>query len=134
MTLTKSQVKRWITKWQRTLKLQDWDIVVTIEPREDLDGADGDCGHTLGRKHGIIRLARYRKSEVECTFYDPEQTLVHELLHLHFAPFESKRNGSPEDISQEQAIDTMAKVVVAQSREIDAMKAEIKTQKGRKRS
>jgi hypothetical protein len=44
-----------------------------------------------------------------------EKTLVHELLHLHFAPFAAP-DGTPEDTAQEQAIDLIAKALVAEHR------------------
>lgn len=126
MTLTKPQVKRWLAKWKRALKLQDWEIRAEIYPRQDMGGNDGLFGHTIQKKQALIQLAQTSEDH---TLYDPEQTLIHELLHVHFAPFQSNRNGSLEDIAQEQAIDTIANTLIAQAREIEALKAAKKPRK-----
>ena len=126
MTLTTSKIQRWLVKWQRVLKLQDWEIAVVVRPREDMEGNDGSCMSMVGRKHASIQLAEAWKPEELNEFYDPEQTFIHELIHVHFAPFESSINGSPEDIAQEQAIDSLATALITQERKIEALKAKLK--------
>lgn len=49
---------------------------------------------------------------------DQEQSLVHELLHLHFAPFRAD-DGTLENVAQEQAIDAIARALVELKRDAE---------------
>lgn len=100
--------------WQRQLRVRDWDVsasMVRREPTHPLMPALGWSDHSLQNKRAKIELLDPRD-------YDPawqcdiEHTLVHELLHLHFAPFEYKTLESLEGISQEQTLNLLACALV----------------------
>ena len=104
--------------WQRRLRLQDWDVTVLMVPVGDMDSCShcGNIKYYLNTKEAKVSLldpAHY------CGLgkYDIEVTLVHELLHCHFAPF-AARDGSSKDSAQEQAIDAIAKALVGAVREV----------------
>ena len=40
MRLTQKQLNLWLAKWQAMLRLQDWDIVIVLVDRKDIDGDD----------------------------------------------------------------------------------------------
>lgn len=61
------------------------------------------------------------------TPYELEETLVHELLHLHFAPFMSEHD-TLERTLQEQAIDAIAKALVSRYGGGESVVAQIQTQ------
>lgn len=116
MRLTQKQLNAWLAKWQPLLRLQEWDIVVVLRTRKQTGGADGLCSHTLARKHAVIQIAKKASCPIDIAPHDPEHTLVHELIHLKFAPFECKEEGSPIDVLQEQAIDSLATTCITLDR------------------
>jgi hypothetical protein len=113
MTLTKRQVAKLLTKWQEVLRLADWQIVIEIRRAKDMSLANvmGSCTHTLSKKIAFIEIMNPRDYPADWMDVDVERTVVHELLHCHFAPFEAK-NRTPEDIAQEQAIHAISTALV----------------------
>lgn len=99
-------------KWQTRLRLQDWDIKIQFKRAYDL-GADkeGECAFVISQKIAVISI-------LDPMDYNPavsweqniEQTVVHELLHLHFAFF-GAFEGLQED-TFEQAINCIAGALV----------------------
>jgi len=100
--------------------LNDWDIKIFIARERDMfnPGTQGGCRWELKNKMAIIKI-------LDPVDYDPdipweqdmEKTLVHELLHLHFAPFDKYEADCMEGIVMEQAIDAIAKALVETKRE-----------------
>lgn len=114
-TPARAELEAWVTEWQRRLRLQDWDVKIQVRRRYDMSlaNAHGTCTWELCKKLAAIEI-------MDPNDYDPgswawvndvEKTVVHELLHLHFAPFASPDDG-PADIAQEQAIDLIARALV----------------------
>lgn len=101
-------------EWQKILRLQDWDVKVSIQRERDiqLNYVQGECSWKIKSKRAIITL-------LDPLDYPPdamcpqnhEMTLIHELLHLHFAPF-SAEDKTPEDIAQEQAINALSRALL----------------------
>lgn len=106
-------------EWQDRLRLNDWDIMFEIctdekmdellYNREDMDlGTLGMCKPALLRKDvQIILRDQHSKYYHDGTIDTFEATLVHELLHIHFAMV-------PEDhiILEEQTVETLTKVLL----------------------
>ena len=99
-------------EWQQILKLVDWDVSVKIVSREEIEeGAEGRCDFVINNKTADISLIKPEGYPFDALRpYDIEQTLVHELLHLHFAPFNA--DTGLKAISQEQAINAIAGALV----------------------
>ncbi len=110
--------------WQAILRLQDWNVVLSIRRRSEmsLKEAIGCNTVSLNHKDCLIEVvdpddlytfhARYNGEEL-----DYEITLVHELLHLHFAPFDADEETNPHgNTYQELAINTLARALVALDR------------------
>lgn len=113
-----AQLNDALAYWQKALRLQDWTVVAEVVPGHITDYAQGDCSHYLKLKEACIRLAdpKHRRSN-SFSAWDSETTLVHELLHLHFAPFRPDEDETPlEFIFWEQAIEQIAKAIVAINR------------------
>lgn len=102
--------------WKKILRLQDWTVRVRIKRLRDMSIPDsqGVCSWTLSRQEAVISL-------IDPVDYDPspivpldhETTLVHELLHLHFAYFTNDLDSnSLEHVMMERTIDTLAKSLV----------------------
>lgn len=91
-------------QWQALLRLKDWNLTVRISPITRLgDDYVGCCSYQLSHKHAVIELTGEE---------DIEETLVHELLHLHFAPLGITDECGPRDVGQEQAINLIAEALI----------------------
>ena len=107
--MTRDEVNGLLKYWQKILRLEDWDIVVVIE--ELSEDIFGKFNAVFKNKHAIITLQNPDSERVKDYLYFPynlEATLVHELVHLHFAMFVEVKDESIEEILYEQAIDKLA--------------------------
>lgn len=80
-----------VAKWQKILRLQDWDVKVSIQPSTVMDTKKGSCHWWAETRIAIIKLLDpkdYRSCAAEWEDFDQEHTLVHELLHITMAPLE----------------------------------------------
>jgi len=105
--------------WQKRLRLQDWIVKASICRARDMlkEGVNGECRWVLEKKMANVRIldpVDYPDDLMEPQ--DHERTLVHELLHLHFAPFDREYDEN-KDILIEQAIDSIAYGLVNLARE-----------------
>ena len=100
-------------KWQRNLRLQDWQVYILVKRRadmlEDYKDCYGYCIPNLQSKQAIITIRSEIDHDDDPLPYDAEQVIVHELLHLFTADlscFESP--GSLEYIAMEQMIEILS--------------------------
>lgn len=100
-----------LLEWQRILKLLDWDISVKVVPHREAEEAWGNVRWNLDEKFADIKLLDPADQSGGMRPYNVEETLVHELLHLHFAPFDAT-TGTHEQRFQEQAINAIARALV----------------------
>jgi hypothetical protein len=118
--ITQPQAEALLAEWQRTLRLQDWDVVVRIVRGNGLElrqGLDGHCNWTLPNKTAFIRISDPVDYDPAIVFpYDMEEILVHELVHLHFAPIAKFDEGSAEDTALEQAVEMLSQALVTAKR------------------
>ena len=83
---SQAELDRLLEKWQRILRLQDWDVKIKFATYGELDGHEGDCNVVLERKHATIRILRpehFDATEKDLP-YNLEDTVIHELLHIYF--------------------------------------------------
>jgi hypothetical protein len=113
-------------KWQKILRLQDWVIYTEICRARDIP--DGVAGHNkidLLKKKSVIAILDEADHDPNAAWpCDPEKTLVHELLHLHFETNQELSNG--QYIALEQGIDILSNVLVEMNRSIDSQSANIR--------
>lgn len=112
-------------KWQEILKLNNWEVVVKLGRPDELSEPDreGECFVNLPKGEALIRLLD-PKIPYDFTFqYDVEKVLVHELLHLSFAPFEPEEDSLRHDL-WEQTIERMAKTLVAFQRRVENLESQ----------
>lgn len=100
----KPELAQLVARWQRDLRLLDWRLVVDYV--RDLTAPDGSPVYGLCMPHVDAKRARIHIRDPETPFAsdDPsvEETLIHELLHLHFAPLSGAT--SAEIAAEEQAV------------------------------
>lgn len=108
---TEEQLCSKCAEWQKILRLQDWDVETSIVRQRIMPGNNGECEYYSELKHAFIRILD------PIDYHDPlpqdmEWILVHELLHLHFAPFWDDAKES----ELETAINQMANVLIRMNR------------------
>jgi hypothetical protein len=95
-------------EWQKLLRLQDWKIKIRFATDEELEEATGveavgACHSSPETREAQILIADVSVLEEGDRQRDVENTIVHELLHVHFAPFQSDHEAVK--LQHEQAIE-----------------------------
>lgn len=118
-THTEDQLQALCREWQGVMRLQDWDVKVKVVRLAAFGGRrEGECTYTQSTKEALIKILDPVDWPADTEWeQDQERTLVHELEHLHFAPFMSDKGpDDPEHIAQEQAIELNACALVTLKR------------------
>lgn len=105
--------------WQRTLRLQDYDIAYRVVRESALgSGLLGRCHTSVSKKEALIQLAELpdatQGSWPELPI-DWERTLVHEMLHIHLHLLKIPVSGAEND-AEERAIEALSGVLVSLTR------------------
>jgi hypothetical protein len=106
-------------EWQQRLRLADWDVKVALRPARDMQTANHMGQVSWDRNERVADIACVQPGEEPRGLmrpYDVEQTLVHELLHLHFCLFERTQPESSEHLDMEFAINAIASALVSLKR------------------
>lgn len=106
---TEQEAVALLNKWVKILELEHW--ILRFEwcvPPNDmrLKDATGVCTYQTSGRCAIIQMLDPHKVGPDMFYYDYEQTLVHELLHLKLHMFDT--DNSVADIVQHQLIDSLA--------------------------
>jgi hypothetical protein len=110
--MTLNQLAVLCKNWQSVLRLKDWDIKVGFSTRNEMvEGARGLCIPEIETKTAIIRVLEEKCYDDGPWPYDAEETLIHELLHLHFLPMKIQPD-TAENTAQEQAINLISAALV----------------------
>lgn len=100
----KPDLQELVARWQETLRLRDWRL--NVQYVRGLAAPDGTPCHGICHPHVDAKRAviSIRDPETPVSAADPdvEQTLIHELLHLHFAPLADNSNAGI--TAEEQAV------------------------------
>lgn len=97
--------------WQRQLRIQDWDVRLSVVRYHEIEGNIGLCKAKASSRQAIIQLCDPQDLHHDASDSDRdlEVTLVHELLHVAF-PSDLEDGRTSE--AQEQAIDSTARALV----------------------
>lgn len=120
------ELNKQLVYWQKVLYLQDWTIDLRVARQWEMSDNTtlAECEWFLSRRDAIIRVLapsdlagvnKYFIKDEEC---DYDVSLVHELLHLHFAPFHTEKD----EVAHEQAINAISRGMVKVWREQTAVK------------
>lgn len=117
------ELQRHLRYWQKRLRLTDWTVTIRFASKKELCDGDEDISQGLNVYNLNARTSEIlviRPDDYDPSTYpnkeqqDIENTVVHELLHLHLAPWQTESEA--EDIQQEQAIEAMSYALVSLKR------------------
>ena len=114
-----SDLQLLLKKWQHILKLDAWRIKARICRISEMNDANAQGENTwvLAVRQSDIHILDASDFPADSLFeQDMEKTLVHELLHLHFAPFEPEDTDGLEFCAMEQTIELLADLLVQMER------------------
>lgn len=111
-----TELRKQLAYWQKALYLQDWNIDLRVVRQWEMSDFTtlAQCQWFIQRKDAIIQvLAPADLDGVSRRFIHGEEcdydiSLVHELLHLHFAPFHKDED----EVGHEQAINAISRGLV----------------------
>lgn len=108
-------LEKTLKKWQKRLRLEDWEIQTHWVEPDELDGDLGEVFVFPEKRKANIKIAREKKDfDYSWCPWDPERTLVHELLHIYFEPLAPKNKHSK--ILTEQAVHTLSVALLEEHR------------------
>jgi len=110
-----------LTTWQKLLRLQDWSIKVVSVRLHEMTAPDraAEVLSLPQAKQALIRVLDPIDYQSPLGFpYDPEEALIHELLHLHLQPFDPEEGDELAGIAQEQAVNMIAAALLSLRRAI----------------
>lgn len=114
-----AQLYTWLPMWQKLLRLQDWNITVNVKRRHQMSdqGALGLCKRYPDSKDADIDILSVQDivAYKEGDDADYELTLVHELLHVHFA-FMNNDEGHARQ-QEELIVSTLSRALVKLNRD-----------------
>lgn len=113
------QLKDKLIYWQKKLRLQDWIIDAKIVRQRDMSQPDrvGEISSNLHNKVALISILDPVDYD-DWGKQDMESTLVHELLHLHFAgiDYHFGNNDNVYHVLEEQAIESITSGLISSER------------------
>jgi hypothetical protein len=119
--LTIENLKECAAKWQRALRLEDWDVTFQIVRHNEIDGIGST---TISAYYRAAKVSLLSELDLEQRANDSampkeqsmnwELTLVHELVHLHLHDItpDGPKTDSPEHIALERGVDAIAMALV----------------------
>lgn len=118
--LSQEELEIKLTYWKEKLRLQDWEIEVSIRRKNDMEfDALAIVNWTLSKKMATIRVLDQIDYDHSCMgVRDMENDLIHELLHLHFAPINDHFSNDNDVYStfEEQAIESITSGLINANR------------------
>lgn len=114
--MKRKRLKALLDYYQPLLGLSDWEIALHYRDYSEMDGRAGLVSWSIPLKQATITIARADTLPGGDFPSDVEETLVHELIHLHSALFDTFEVGSHEDNALEVMINKLSKAIVALKR------------------
>lgn len=84
---SEAEAQECCARWQKVLWLQDWDVRVHLKRGRDMLGENrtAEVAYIRSKKMAVVNLIDPQDYENRDWPLDHEKSLVHELLHVHFA-------------------------------------------------
>lgn len=111
--MTGKQLQNLCEKWQGVLKLRDWEVKAVFVPVGDLKpGTAGYVSPSVNNKAAVIEIMREGDYKNQYWAQDVEETLVHELVHLHLIGLGDQEDPLKRRV-EEQAVESLAQGFVS---------------------
>lgn len=113
-----------VHKWAGILRLRDWDITIEMVDKKDLslEGVAGEISWNREHQHAEIRILDSSQLKADMIHPDIEETVIHELLHLHASPFDEFETGSAEYYALEVFINRVSQALYKLERSMEGDK------------
>jgi len=118
--LTIDELEDLCAKYQKLLRIQDWNIDIKIVHPSELEEKN-TLAHVHARLHSMYATIQFADPEVMKDVGNMHQTLIHELLHVVFHGLEpSTENAKIYDSLWESGIDRTANAIYQLAVAVDA--------------
>lgn len=120
--MTEKELAKRCEYWQDVLRLRDWRIGVRVVGTEEMNqGEAGACEIHQDSKLATIKMLAEEvfnptSDMSRLSPHDPEQVLVHELLHIHMDKLFNSEADEHEHVMQEQVIEFLSQALVGLER------------------
>lgn len=114
--MTNEDLVVFLEKWQKIMHLQDWDISIRLaRPFEIGPDRGGEVTRVEAKKVAVVSVLNPADFDPgKIITHDPEYTVVHELVHLHFSLIDDF--DGVKDTLYEQAVHLLAKSLISLDR------------------
>lgn len=118
-----------VAYWQQVLRLQDWNVDARVARAHEMVGDQqpiAQCDIYEQRKDAVLRVLHPMDLPTVSQHFlfgeekDYDLSIVHELMHLHFQPFQSAAD-TAQGLAQEQCIETVSRALLRLYREARPM-------------
>jgi len=114
-----TDLEKCLKKWQRNLRLEDFDIVIKIKRFVNMNAGDSTGTIRANEWHKCVTISLLDPTDyIESNYnnmvwgYDMEDSVVHELLHIHMFPYTPEDKESLEYTALETCISTLANAFI----------------------
>lgn len=121
--MTDAELKKLCRKWQKILRMLDWEIDVRFGSAAEIDNQSAKVKVYAEGRQAVVRICPVEGFDMTDDHMlafpsatDPEAALVHELLHIPFHNVIEKEPNEHEGVMQEQAIEQLARAFIDLSR------------------
>jgi hypothetical protein len=107
---TDEQLLEKCLEWQKILRLQDWDVRISIVRQSGFTNAESNAEISVNVQHKLAQLRILDPIDYDHSSVNPqdmERSLIHELLHIHLWAFTTDLEGPFVDM-EEQALNMIA--------------------------
>lgn len=111
MTKIERRIHKYLTKWQKNLRLNDWRISLQVVSKNDTNwnrDTYGNSSVSVHLKCATIRIAEPTDEKMDIEL---EATVIHELLHIHFDPYPWREN-QVRDALMESVVDQLSIILL----------------------
>lgn len=117
--MTTKQLNRLVALWQKRLRIQDWDITVSVHSeaemqRQGYEDVWGICFVEMHKKRASIKISEAVGSDGSMDTF--ESVLVHELLHVMIPGrdlgVDVENHESAPHITYERIIDQLSHILI----------------------
>lgn len=118
--MTNEELEVRCVEWQKVLGLSDWIVTVKFKRYHELTELNRGGEVTYCHPKMTAEISVLDAGDWNPTFIsgeDQEKTLVHELLHLHFAHL---TDSDDDNIHEEQAIELISRALVGLKRRVSS--------------